>query len=390
LRALCTGFGLVICVTARSGQAQSFSAWLEGDDLTGDWGGPRHDLDDHGVHLDLDYTADTFVTLAGSVDPRPAAYRGTVDLMLTLDTAKLELWSGGTLFIDAQNGHGSGVSTRLGTTLPIDNLEAPAFTQLSELWYEQRFFAERLRVRVGKQDANRDFGAPRFPGNFVHSSFGVPPTIPMPSFPAPGLGVLVVVEATPWLSLRSGVYQGSPELESLGFDTAFSDGPFVIGSASAQHDLLALPNAAQYSVAGWYHGESKSLPENSGSSFGALATADVVMPLPRAALHQPRSVQGFVRLGYASPDDGAITLYVGGGATYHGLRGNDTLGLGGGQVRFRDGISRGHRHESFVELFYKARFTDWFSVEPDLQLVVNPGGASDTAWIGGVRAKLKL
>jgi porin len=386
----CTGLWLALCTTTRLAAAQSLDAWLAGDDLTGDWGGVRRGLDERGVHLDLDYTADTFGTLATSGDEKPAAYRGTIDLMLTLDSEKLELWPGGTLFIYGQNGHGGGISTRLGTAMPISNLEAPAFTQVSELWYEQGFFSGRLSLKLGKQDANRDFAAPRFPGNFVHSSFGAPPSSPMPTFPAPGWGAAVFFEPVPWFGLRSGIYQSQPKVEALGLQRAFDAGPFAIAAALARHDLLGLPQAAIYSVGGWYRDEHPESSEGSGSSCGALATADVLLPVVPGARDDSRTFQGFVRLGWSSPDDGAITLYIGGGATYHGLRGNDTLGLGGGHVRFRDTTVQEHRHESFVELFYKARFTDWFSVQPDLQLIVHPGGANDTALLGGVRLKVKL
>lgn len=355
-------------------------AWIQGDDLTGDWGGTRTELGEHGVSIDLDYTTDVIAALTGE---RFAAYHGNVDLMLTLDSGKLGLWPGGTLFVYGQNVHGNGISERLGALMPVSNLEAPPFTQLSELWYEQRLFSERLRLRAGKQDANRDFAAPRFPGNFVHSSFGAPPTIPMPTFPAPGLGVLTYLEVAPWLELRAGGYDASPELESFGISSAFDGGPFLIASATTQHEVLGLSDAALYSAGAWYRART---PEAPSHTEGTYATADVLWSVGPGK----NTLQTFVRAGWASPEESAITLYLGGGITYHALRGHDTVGLGGGHVRARDEADTTDLTESFLELFYKARLTPWFSIEPDLQLLFGPGGGERTVLVGDVRARLKL
>lgn len=369
-------YGLTLASQART----DTSAWLQGEEGTGDWGGARKQLEDHGVRLELAYTADLFAVLTGE---QLAAYHGNVDLMLTLDSTKLGLWPGGTLFVYGQNGHGSGVSDRLGALMPVSNLEEQPFTQLSELWYEQRFWSERLWLRLGKQDANRDFAAPRFPGNFVHSSFGSPPTIPMPTFPTPGLGALAYVEVAHGLELRAGVYDASPELESFGFADAFEGGPFVIASATTQHEVLGLSDAALYSAGAWYRAATPDAPSH---TEGGYVTADVLWPVGPAK----NTLQTFVRAGWASPEPSAFTLYVGGGVTYHALRGDDTVGLGGGHVRARDESNTSAANESFLELFYKARFTPWFSVEPELQLLFGPGGSERTVLLGDVRVKIKL
>jgi porin len=359
-------------------------SWLERDHLSDDWGGARKTLDDHGVTLELDYTAEAFAAPAGLGGERPLGYRGTIDVMMTLDSHGLGLWPGGTLFVYGQNGHGGGISERLGAAMPISNLEAPAFTQLAELWYEHHAFSERVHLRLGKQDANHDFAAPRFGGNFVHSSFGVPPTVPMPSFPAPGLGAMLLAQVVPWLSLRSGVYEASPEIESFGFDPAFDGGgPFLITAVETQHGVAERSDAALYSAGGWYRGPT---PDDETKRAGLFATADVLWPIGPGV----RTLQTFVRAGWATPDDGPATLYVGGGTTYHALRDDDTVGLGAGHIRFRDVEGARPLSESFLELFYKAHFAPWLALQPDVQVVFQPGGVARTVLVTGARMKLKL
>ncbi|HKA87176.1 MAG TPA: carbohydrate porin [Haliangiales bacterium] len=385
----------VLCLArpaAAGGDAEEPS-WLEGPYATGTWGGGRTWLEDNGLHIDLIYTGEVLNRLAGGSGAR-TAYRGNVDLVFTVDTGKLGLWPGGTLFVYFENGHGEGISPEIDASMLVSNLEAPPFTQLSEAWYLQSLFDERLRIKLGKQDANRDFAAARFPGNFVHSSYGVLPTVPMPSFAAPGLGAVLFIDPVPWLTLRTGIYEGSPEIGSIGFDTAFGDGgSFFIASASIRQDLgEGQPQAAIYTVGAWYHSADITVGDVtfSGSS-GAFAVADVMLRLNPTVPEDKRSVQVFGRIGWTQDDRNPLSFYAGGGATYHGLRGgNDTLGLGGGYARFPGDPTFPAHAESFVEMFYKARFTPWFSVQPDVQLIVGPGGHDEIAVVGGVRFKLKL
>jgi porin len=314
-----------------------------GDDATGEWGGVRSDLDAHGVHLDLDYTAEVFSLPA---DER-VGYRGNVDLILTLGSDKLGLWPCGQLFVYGQHAHGHGLSDELGLFMPISNLEAHEFTQLSELWLEQCFGAH-VRVRLGKQDANRDFAGPRFAGNFVNSSFGVAPSVPMPSFPEPDLGAFVSVEPTDWLGLRSAVYDGA---------TTGDGGVFVVG---------ALVLARAHSLGVWRHtGDQRS---------GVFGVLDWLVETGAG-----QSLQLFVRGGWAEPEPGEIGAYVGGGATAHGFIGaNHTVGIGAGHARTDED------QETFVELFCKLRFVPWLTLEPDVQYYF------PRTFAAGLRAKLKL
>src|SRR5262245_23018071 len=58
-----------------------------------------------------------------------------------------------------------------------------------------------------------------------------------------------------WLGFRAGVYEGSPQIGSVGFDSAFADGAggFYIGSATVRADLgEKQPQAALFSAGAWY------------------------------------------------------------------------------------------------------------------------------------------
>jgi porin len=341
--------------------------WLSGGHATGDWGGARSLLEENGLDVQVNYTAETFVRQTDAV-----AYRGNLDLLLQLDASKAKLWDGGIVFVYGQDGHGRGVSGSPGFAMPVSNYEGPSFTQLSEFWLYQ-VLPGGAALRLGKQDANRDFAAPRFGGNFMNSSFGVLPTAPMPSYPAPALGVAAFVPLSSWMDARAGAYEGDPEIESFGAH-AFDGSVFAIAAANL-HAGREGPHDTILQIGGWYHDD----PDRSG----AFAIADTLIHLAPQGESDHRNVQFFVR-GNWEPDAAApdAAVYVGGGVTANGFIGaNNTIGLGVGYV------SVTKADQGFVELFFKWRRIEWFTIEPDLQLYFL-GGRTYT--IGGLRCKLKI
>lgn len=343
--------------------------WPYGDRATGTWNGARTALEDRGVHLEVNYTSETFAR-----DDDAIAYHGNLDMTLTLDTEKAHWWKGGTFFVYGQDGHGGGVSDGGGFLMPVSNYEAPEFSQLSELWLYQEL-PGGVSLRIGKQDANRDFAGPRFGGNFMNSSFGVLPITPLPSYPAPALGLAAFVQTTDWLALRGGIYEGNPQLESVGAHAFDADaGAFTIGAAHVDVGQIGSRDVI-VQLGGWHH----TVPDRTG----AFGIADYYLPLDLGDRH--RSVQVFLR-GDVEPDATApdAKVYVGGGLTAHGfdfLGAHDTAGLGFGYVSVTDA------DQGFIELFFKWRPFAWFTIEPDFQLYFLHG---ETHVITGLRSRLKL
>jgi porin len=347
------------------------AGWDDREDATGDWDGTRSSLEQRfGLHIDLDYTSEIFG------ESSDFSYRGNLDLILTLDTGKLGLFPNGLFFIYGQNGHGNGVSDRLGLLMPISNLEAESFTQLSEFWLHKQLGA-KLRFRVGKQDANRDFGNPRFGGNFINSSFGVLPGIPMPSFPTPGLGGVAFVEVAELLEVRGGVFEGAPQIGS--FDgSAFSDEAGIFGIvALVLKQNLHGSESGVHQIGVWSHsGTDRS---------GLFGVYDLFIQLKPQKDHDIQSMQLFVRGGWSPAvrePANEITSYAGGGLTVHGFFGEDnTIGLGAGWAEAGEGTN------TFLELFFKVREISWLTIEPNLQIHFTPDGRPV---VFGIRSKLKL
>jgi porin len=374
-------------------------SWLDGDHATGTWGGARSDLANRGVQIDVVYASDLF-TARGQ-----GAALGHVDAAVTLDTQKLGLWDGGTLYVLGQNNHGSGINDQVGSAQPVTNLEAEPYTQLTELFYEQALFDQKLRIRIGKQDANREFGTPRFGGNFINNNFGMFPNAPLPSYPTTGLGAFVAVAPVAWLVGKAAVFEGSPQIGGFGLTNAFHEGAghTVVGSAAVTHHEGADGRHGGTTSAGAWRqtGEFAELGDLAirmfDSNAGFFLQHDERIYLHPQDANDPRGLTVIVRYSWARADRSAIASYVGGSVAWHGVgfRTNDTVGIGAGSYTLAEPMggtagSPARSRESFLEAFYKMRLTAFASIQPDLQWFHHPGGAGADAWVGGVRLKLKL
>jgi porin len=372
------------------------SSWASGDHLTGEWGGVRTTLADHGATIDVVYASDVF-TARGAT-----AMLGHVDAALTLDSGKLGLWDGGTLYALGQNNHGSGINERVGSAQGVSNLEARPYTQLTELFVEQALLGGRLRVRLGKQDANRDFGTPRFGGNFINNNFGMFPNAALPSYPATGLGAIAIVQPTPWLTGKLAVYEGSPSVGGLGLASAFHDGGgYTLASGLAVTHRWG-PGGRDHgttSAGAWWQSDEVDAagvtdPQMFGDNAGWFVQDDERIFLHPDDPRDPRGLTLILRYSWSRPDRSAIPRYAGGSAAWHGIgaRDNDTAGVGAGTFRVAQplGGATAPADESFVEAFYKLRLTSFVSLQPDVQVFRHPGGDGANAFVAGVRVKLKL
>lgn len=372
-------------------------SWVDGDHLTGDWGGARSALGDRGVSIDAFYASEGF-TARGET-----SLLGHFDLAVTIDIGKLGLWDGGTLYTLVQNNHGdSGITAAVGSAQPVTNLEADPYTQLTELFLEQTLLGERLRIRIGKQDANRDFGTPRFGGNFINNNFGMYPTAPLPSYPTTGLGAIAAATPVAWLTGKAAIYEGSPDIGGLGLTTAFQDGAgyTVVGGAAATHHFGPADRDGGTTSAGawWRSGDvmevGSATPRTFSDNAGWFVQHDERIYLHPSDPDDPRGLTVILRASAARSDRNAVTRYAGGSAAWHGIgpRHNDTAGIGAGTFRVAEplGGGPGPRDEWFVEAFYKLRLTSFVSLQPDLQWFHHPGGDGSAVTVLGLRLKLKL
>ena len=125
-----------------------------------------HQYRDGGITIEAIYTGESFTKARGGITQRrPTNYRSNLDLVSIVDTAKMGWWDNGRLFVYGQNLSGRPLSaSEVGDIQLFSNLdstisetERPNFTTIAEYWYEHLLFDSKVRVKIGKQDANADY-----------------------------------------------------------------------------------------------------------------------------------------------------------------------------------------------------------------------------------------
>lgn len=205
--------------------------WRKRDQLLGDMGGLRPWLARNGMKFELNSYDEGFANPDGGLNTETGQrYAGLTDFILSFDTEAVGWWQGGLFVVDLQNTRGGDISDFVGDAQGVSNIVAPPGTRFAEYHLIQEFSGGRLALKIGKQDANADFVVSDGGGEFINSSFGIIPTVPLPTFPAPALGALGVWRANETIKLKAGFWDGTPVLGSGAFGTAFDGSGGTVGA----------------------------------------------------------------------------------------------------------------------------------------------------------------
>ncbi len=156
----------------------SMKAPPSGNEVAGNLWGERDLLTRAGISLHGSLVLEGFNNFMGGMRSGEVAGASTIDLSVGLDAKKLIGISGGKLYADLEDHAGQDPSNAIAGDLQVcDKLNSPPYFQLFELYYQQMLFDDRLRIMVGKVDANAQFSVIDYGLPFLNSSKQVTPTI---------------------------------------------------------------------------------------------------------------------------------------------------------------------------------------------------------------------
>ncbi|MGE0679663.1 MAG: hypothetical protein AB7P69_01970 [Candidatus Binatia bacterium] len=115
---------------------QENDSWWRWERMSGDWGGLRSRLEDHGFDLGGGFIFDNSRGGIGGIRRRWAA-RGLLNIELTVDLEKLVGLADGTFYTDYQAFVGYDGSRDIGDIQAFANIDTNRRSQLAEFWYEQ-------------------------------------------------------------------------------------------------------------------------------------------------------------------------------------------------------------------------------------------------------------
>jgi porin len=389
--------------------------WLERDTLTGDWGGGRTWLKEHGITLKPRLTQFYQGLSAGEGD-HGFEYGGKVDLLLDADLSKLGLWKGLSLNVHAEYNFGESVNQRGGTVMPVNTalmfpgMEGADAFDFSSVTLRQTF-GDSVSLLAGKISIIDYCNTKPFMGgvgidSFWNIVFAAPPSGTVPAY---FLGAILSVR-TEAATFGLWVYDPNSSVNKSALEDAFADGVTIRGSVSFPVTIVGRSGhqglAASYSTKNGTDLETldgSSLPPPPPGTVGIKNNRYYFAYSFDQYIYQSKKnpKEGFGLFGQFGISDGNPNkLYwmafggVGGTGLIPG-RSLDNWGVGyyyaalspylkdslAATLRIRD--------EQGWEIFYNFAVTPWFTLGADLQ-IIRPGLASNTAVFPGLRTVIRF
>ena len=364
--------------------------WWKWSRFTSDWGGSRSSLETNGLTFAGHFTTDTSVGLGNGI-PQRGIQRGLLDLNLTFDTEPLLGIHGGTFFAQYYSRYGPHGSDEIGDVQGFDNIDGYHLSQVEEIWYEQKFANDHLRLKAGQVDANAEFDNLPSASGFINSSAGYSPTLlNFPTYPHPALSANLFVYLTEWFYCGVGIYTDNlRDLSSYDFHN-----PYQIGEAGLKYSGTGRFGPGRV-AAGFWHNTGEVSRFDGGSQDGtsgyyAVAEQQVWKRQP-GATDDKRGINIFAQYGSANPQVSPVVHHIGVGTSATGLlpgRDNDGTGIYCSWAALSHADGAGYTHnESSLEGYYQCQVTQFFALKPDLQWIRHPGGQSspEAAWVATLR-----
>ncbi|MDR2909768.1 MAG: carbohydrate porin [Bacteroidales bacterium] len=311
------------------------------------------------------YVGDTYYNMAGGLKTG-GGFMGMANIMIGFDTGKAQWWKGGSFYVNGASIHGKSLTENyLGDMQVASNIDAGDHTYLHELWFRQQLGP--VSLTLGLQDLNAEFMVSEGAGEFINSSFGVPPVIatgiPVPIFPLTGLGLSVRWDINKQWAAQAAVFDGD--------QTSFDHNPYNIHWDFCKNDGILTMGEVHYDnrlkLGAYYHSADKN--------YGFYAFAD--QPVTNRL-----SLFGQLAVSPEEKNDNNYSLGFGGNFL---VAENHAFGLAATCA----GLHRvSHKHETAIEFYYKYTFNDHIALQPDFQYVINPSGGEtklNNALVGMLR-----
>ena len=412
-----------VAARIRSGE----TGW-ERDHLTGNWGGVRDKMVGKGVHLSAAYALEGFANVDGGIE-RGAVLAGLFEVGLDLDPSRFSAWKHAMVHVSMLYPHGSSLSDKVGDLSTVSNIDADDAWKLFEWWLDQRLFRDRVSIRLGQLAADEEFSGSDYASLLLNATFGWPSfdgiNAPAPAFPLAALGARLGVRLHESLLWHAGIYDGDPDPgDSQGrpvnkhgtrIHLSREEGAFIISEAIYTLPLKdeATGRPGTYKLGGWYHtGDFPNLGVANAEALGWVNDNwGIYMVADQRVWREPNRADGtldpdqglslWMRASTHPGESSLVEHYIDAGFHYRGLlpgRDQDEAGIGVAWLSLSDNA----RHladllgepqpdyEIAIEASYFLHLNTWWSLQPDIQYIIQPGGLGDipNALVLGLRTSV--
>lgn len=384
----------------------------------------RAALESRGITYGLVYTSEGLSNVSGGLS-RGSVYQGKLEGFVAADLEKLIGWNGLSFYANGFQLHGSGRIARdhVGNINTVSNIEALPTTRLSEMWLEQKLAADTFGIRFGQLAADTEFFVSDYSAFFLTSDWPAIAKHALPSggpaYPLSTPGLRIKYEPEKRIAFLAAVFNGDPsgpsaldaeEKNRHGLNFRVNDPPLAIAEmqwrSNQEKDAVGLASILR--LGAWYHfgkfddqrrgtdglsladpvsnGIAKRLPGNHGI-YGVI-DQQIYRP---AGGDADSGVGVFSRISASPSDRNLINFYLDGGIVASGMipgRPEDKLGMTFIYSRISDnvrgldrdttvysGIAQPIRdYELTLELSYLVQIRPGWTLQPDFQYIIHPGG----------------
>jgi porin len=356
--------------------------------LLGDLG--RGKLEEEGVRIEAFALHDFWANVAGGLS-RGGGVMGNMNLILSLDTAKMGWWEDGAFVLWGIGVYGRRSSEVVGDFQYTSSIDAPDSVELYEAYYEHSFMNGSIDVLAGIHDFSLEFAILDYAYTLINSSFVTPPTItqyPVSFYPTTGLGTRASLTLSDELYGLIGAYDGEPANFNDYRETTWSiskgEGIYSIAEIGWKEDEDEKPYT-KVALGGWFnsgHFTDATGQERTGN-YGTYLLAE-----RQVWQEEKGSKEGlgmFLQVSQARNDRNTCPWYYGTGLSYTGLfpgRDEDVAAVGLADAffssNFKDYYDTDDESERVWELNYRIRVLSSTTITPDVQYVMNPNANPDT------------
>jgi porin len=351
---------------------------------------------DSGLHLGGVWVGDAGYLLAGGAEPRTWSFNSLLVMDLSLDLERLVQVPGAQFGVEFLQFNGQPTNTQAGVVAGYNSLPGPPPLDRSEfyqLWWRQRFFDDKLIVRIGKTVPTYDFNNVLRPLSLQDETLFVPaisgliytpvfknPTLlgAMPGYYNSAYGITVTVAPTKTFYASYGIYDGNVargKQTGLHVTPQFNGYYFTIGEVGYAWRLGSHGMPGTIAVGGW--GQAGELSAGGVREDGAKGL--YAFGSQRLWLRHPgvdnSGISGFFQLGINDSDTMIIDTYVGVGLTGFGLvpgRPRDSMGAGVAASWLNQRLGF-RRNEVMLATYYQMHLVGDVYLQPNLTYVPNPG-----------------
>ena len=131
-----------------------------------------------------------------------------------------------------------------------------------------------------------------------------------------------------------------------------------------------------------------------GTTGGYVVVDQALWRENPGAKDDDQGVGAFLQIGWADKRVSEVVQHAGLGFQWLGAlpdRDDDVAGVMASWAKLSDEVGAGfiNHHETAIELFYKIQINGRLSIKPDLQYIINPGGAGlQDAMVGTLRVEV--